>query len=257
MFTRWLAVLLACSWFSFTTSAAQPHIRFVTEHLPPYQIADSRGGVSGFATEIVEAAAKHAKIDYSFTAYPWMQAYEIAQKAPNTCIFSIARTPVREALFHWVAPIVETNSSFFGLASSSIKQIQTIEEAKNYKVAVLRDDASHQVLLDNGFEEDVNLYIVDNTQSLLKLLAHREGIDLIVSDIMTIRHRAIYDKIDPNIFKQFLTLHDKPLSYYLACHQETNAETIDVLNHVIMRMKQSGEAEQIINDWLESLISSE
>ena len=222
-------------------------IQIVTEHLPPFQI-DNNGKVSGYVTEIVQTALDTAKIDYSITAYPWTRAYNMAQKVANTCVYSIARTPEREKLFQWTQVVATTNSTFIGLAKSDI-HLRSVDDAKNYRIAVLRDDATHQTLLKKGFEEGKNLFIVNNTHSLLKLLVQRKSIDLILADRVTVKYRAQYDNIDPQIFKPFLHLNNKPFDFYFACSQSTPKATIERINQAMIHIKETGQQEEIKQRW--------
>ncbi|WP_448213415.1 substrate-binding periplasmic protein [Colwellia sp. MEBiC06753] len=234
---------------SNTAIAQQPDtIRFLTEHLPPFQIYD-KGEVGGFTTEIIDTALKTTSLNYKFTVYPWTRAYNMAQKLKNTCIYSIARTPEREPLFKWLQVIAHSDSTFIGLSDDKHIKINSIEDAKRYKIAVIRDDATHQILLKKGFEEGVNLFVVNNTYSLLKLLVQRKGIDLILADIMTVQYRAAFDGLSPDLFKPYYKLNEKPLDFYLACSLSTPDETVSTINNALTELITSDQQQAIIQRW--------
>ena len=75
--------------------AAAP-LTVVTEEFPPYSYAQG-GKLTGYSVEVVRAALGGAGLDYSMTIYPWARAYQIGRAQPNVLIFSIVRTPEREA----------------------------------------------------------------------------------------------------------------------------------------------------------------
>ncbi|GHG02019.1 substrate-binding periplasmic protein [Thalassotalea marina] len=224
------------------------NVIFVTEHLPPFQIAQ-QGQVSGFATELLKAAVSETDINASYIVYPWSRAYNLAQERPNTCIYSIARTPQREQLFHWVDVLTQTNSHFIGLKSRTDIDIKSVEDAKRYKVAVLKDDVTHQLLLAKGFKEFKNLYVVNNTQSLLKLLVLRTNIDLILADNLTVTYRALYNDIAPSQFAVYLKVNQSPLDFYLACNLETSKETIQAIKSGFAAIRKSGQYQKISHEW--------
>ena len=226
----------------------RPRLKIVTEHLPPFQI-DAEDKVSGYATEIVESALALTNIDYSITIYPWTRAYNMAQKVKNTCIYSMARTPERENLFKWIQVIATTNSTFIGLSANTNIHLNSVEDAKNYRVAVLRDDATHQALINKGFVEGKNLFIVNNTYSLLKLLVQRNTIDLILADTVTVKYRAQFDNIAPETFKSYLNLNDVPYDFYFACSPATPTKTIKALKEALRTIKSSGKQDEIIKRW--------
>lgn len=236
---------------AFANQQQRIHINFVTEHLPPFQMIENET-VTGFATDIIMTALLQSSFTYDIKVYPWTRSYNMALNKSNTCIYSIARTAEREKLFKWVNPIAERNSSLIGLKKNNLK-ISSIEDAKEYRVAVIRDDVTHQLLLAHGFTEEKNLYVVNNTYSLLKLFTQRKGIDLIMLDAYTIKHRAKYNKIDPNIFEVVYKLNRKPLDYYLACSIQTSDSIVEKLRSILIRLKESGEINKIKKDWHYSL----
>jgi polar amino acid transport system substrate-binding protein len=228
----------------FTT---QPHIEVVTEHLPPFQI-DTPTKVLGFATEVVSTALSSTPYTFNISIYPWARSYNMALNKTNTCIYPIARTPEREDKFLWVNSIAERNVSLIGLTERSLN-IESFEDAKKYMTAVIRDDVTHQLLIRQGFKEGVNLFVVNNTHSLLMLLAKRESIDLILADGFTINYRAKFNNLDPKIFENVYQLNAKPLDYYFACNIKTPPEIIKQLRHSINQMKVSGQIDKIIDEW--------
>ncbi|MGV8843190.1 MAG: substrate-binding periplasmic protein [Pseudomonas sp.] len=143
-----LLLLLVC-----THSQAQP-IEGVTEESSYAHLEN--GKVAGVASAVVEAMLQRAGLnDYSLTLYPWARAYNMALQKPNVLIYVIARTPTRETLFHWVGELVNIDYSFYRLRERTDIQVQTLQDAKNYSVGVVRDDMRHEYLQAQGFSKIV------------------------------------------------------------------------------------------------------
>ena len=230
-------------------SDKQAPLRFVTEHLPPFQIIGEYK-VEGFATEIVEAALAHINRKPDITIYSWTRAYNLAMQRPNTCIYSIARTKEREDKFIWTEIISTTDSHFITVKDRvPLIKVNSIEDAKNYRVAVLRDDFTHQFLMNAGFIENKNLYVVTNTKSLLQLLSTKKYIDLILADPLTVRYRAIYNEMDPEQFIAIHKLNYVPIDFYVACSLTTEKSVIEELTNGLKWVKQSGEYQKILQRW--------
>ncbi|WP_170246404.1 substrate-binding periplasmic protein [Colwellia hornerae] len=226
---------------------SQPHIEIVTEHLPPFQI-DTPNKVLGFATEIVSSALSSTPYTFNISVYPWARSLNMALNKANTCIYSIARTPAREQQFIWVNTIAERNVSFIGLTARKLS-ITSLDDAKKYMIAVIRDDVTHQLLVKKGFIEGLNLFVVNNTHSLLMLLAKRKSIDLILADGYTIKYRAQFNNLNPNLFENVYQLNTKPLDYYFACNIKTPPYIIEQLRHSINQLKITGKIDKIISEW--------
>jgi polar amino acid transport system substrate-binding protein len=225
----------------------EAHIQVVTEHLPPFQIGTPTK-ILGFATEIVTTAISSTPYTFKISIHPWARSYNMALNKKNTCIYSMARTPERENKFIWVNTIAERNVSLIGLTERNLN-INSFEDAKKYMTAVIRDDVTHQLLVKKGFKEGINLFVVNNTHSLLMLLSKRKSIDLILADGYTIKYRAQFNKLDPNIFENVYQLNKKPLDYYFACNLNTPLAIIKQLRQSINKMKVNGQIDKIISEW--------
>lgn len=223
-------------------------IHIVTESLPPYQVLN-QGKIEGFSTEIVKEVFKRAELPYIMSINSWTRSYNLALQRKGVCIYSIARLPFRESLFRWIGNITKTNMVIFGAKGKAPFEIQSLKQALNHTVAVIKDDITHQALLKHGFKDGENLYVVENTSSLLKLLISREDIDLIVADDITIHYRALLANIDMSQISRLFEMPDLPLNFYLACNKDTDAASILRLEQALIEIKQDGSYQKIFEKW--------
>jgi len=224
--------------------AQETKINFVTEHLPPFQSMNG-DHVSGYTTEIVKKLLSQTNIKATFKIYPWSRAFNLAKNKQDTCIYKIARTPARELLFQWVGVITTTNTHFIGLKENKYIKINSLEDAKEYQIAAIRDDFTHSFLLNAGFVEHKNLYVVNNTHTLLKLLIKNDFIDLVIADGETVEYRAKSIDIPQDKFKKYFQLNEKPLDFYLACSLKTDKKIIEQLSIALKTIKRNGEYNKI------------
>lgn len=132
---------------------AEP-LRVVTEELPPYSMTVN-GKPGGMATEVVQAVLDEMGEPSSIQVMPWARAYDIALNGRNVLIYSLARTPAREPLFTWVEPIASGHWKLYSLDPNL--RLHSLDEARRYQIATVKDDVGEQFLLDNGFEIGKNL----------------------------------------------------------------------------------------------------
>jgi len=244
--------MLALTFYGVQCQATPAKITLVTENLPPYQIIGKNNhDISGFAYDIVKETFKRSKINYSLAAYPWVRSYKLSLNNPNTCIFSIARIPIREAKYTWIGQITEKNNAVvWGLKTNKhSQQIQTLDDLKKYVIAVNQDDVTHLGMLKNGFKEGKHLYLLQNTNSLINLLVTRSEIDFIIADDITISYRADLAGVDINLLQRVLEIDNLPLDFYLACNKKTDKKVIATLTDKLAEIHQDGTYLKILAHW--------
>lgn len=231
----------------FPRSAISASINIVTEHLAPFQIVKDNV-ISGLSTQIIEATLKEANIAYQIDAHPWSLSYNLALKEENTCIYSIVRIPQRDALFQWVGHIATSSTSFYSLKNNPIK-LSSLEQAKEYKVAVIKDDIAHHYLLSKGFIENKNIYVMDNNEALLKLLeVPSRQIDLIVinDDLLTNR---VNNAFESSKYKNVHTFDNFKFEFYFACSLKTEKSIIQSLSKAMDKLEKEGIFASIKRKW--------
>ena len=134
----------------------------LSEHLPPYQIIENGRLIAGTNYEKVQRLLTAAGINAEFKATPWARSYNIALTTANVLLFSLARTEDREAKFHWLMPL-SSHKTILISQKGKHHNISNLEQLKSYVVAVKRDDVVHNYLLQRGFIEGRNLFVVLDT----------------------------------------------------------------------------------------------
>ncbi|UUO24728.1 transporter substrate-binding domain-containing protein [Colwellia sp. M166] len=237
----------------FCNSVVSANINIVTEHLAPFQIVNGKN-IAGLSTEIIKAVLKEAKLPYSLTANPWSLSYNSALHEKNSCIYSLAHIPQRKALFQWIGHIATSTASLYALKSNKIV-VTNLTQAKNYKIAVIKDDVSHHFLLSKGFVENKNLYVMNNYDSLLKLLEiPSRQIDLVVLNDDLLNNR-VQNSTEAAKYKNQLFLKELALDFYFACSLNTDKSTVNILINAMKKLEQRGEITAIKNKWRPMMIN--
>ena len=163
----------------------------------------------------------------------------------------MARLPSRINQFEWIGPITTTNTVIFGVNTPNAPTLDTLEEAKDYTIAVVKDDVTHLALLERGFVDNENLYVVDSTQSLFRLLVARPDIDFIMADDITMSYRAKLAGVDVKQIKRVYEINDLPLNFYFACSLSTDQDVIQALKSAMADVRNDGTYAKIISRWRE------
>jgi polar amino acid transport system substrate-binding protein len=240
--------MFICSAKAFTAK-----INIVTEHLAPFQIVDDKS-ISGLSTEIITATLQESKIDYDLEAHPWSLSYNRALHEMNTCIYSLAYIPERKSLFQWIGHITTSTISLYSLSKSEVI-IENLEQAKKYRTAVIKDDVTHHFLLSKGFVENKNLYVMNNYDSLLKLLEiPSRQIDLVVLNDDLLNNR-VRNSAEASKYKSIFTLKALTLDFYLACSLNTDKNIVDTLKKSMAKMEKQGINSAIKKKWQQQMIN--
>ncbi len=205
-----------------TNCYSSQKITVVTEDLAGFQMTDGNSKLVGPTADKVIDALNKANVDYEISVNAWSTSYNMALRDANTCIFSLARIPVREPQFTWIAPIASLNANFYALENNSLT-IKNIDDAKNYKTVVIRNNFSHHYLKDNGFTELNHLLVIDNFPEVIQLMKRRkEHIDLIVLNELQLAHQYRIAPSTPKL-KKVMAIDDADLALYFACNKQMSA----------------------------------
>jgi ABC-type amino acid transport substrate-binding protein len=127
-------------------------LRIIAEDFPPFNYAGADGKAVGQATEVVNSILTRLNQKAAIEILPWTEGYRLARAGPRVALYSTGRTEEREKLFKWVGPIASLEYTLYGRNGSGL-QINSLEAAKKGGcIGVVKDDARHQFLQENRFE---------------------------------------------------------------------------------------------------------
>jgi polar amino acid transport system substrate-binding protein len=247
-----LLIALAGSVMVFAGSAraeVDPNYSLVlmTENFPPYNMAINgknfakEENINGIAVDIVREMFKRAGIQYSMTLrFPWSRIYQMTLDKPGYGAFVTARLPERETLLKWVGPIGPDDWVLLGKADSPIT-LNTLEDAKQYKVGAYTGDAIALHLAEQGLTPLTSLRDTENAK---KLMAGQ--IDLWATGDPAGRYLAKQEGITG--LKTILRFDTAEL--YLALNKEVPDAVVQKLQAELDKMRSEGFVDEVMNNYL-------
>lgn len=208
-------------------------IKVVTEDSYPIQYIE-QGVILGPATDLVKAVLEEAKLEYSIEMLPWARAYQIALTQPNTLIYSLARTDQREKQFQWIGSVLRLNFYLVGMESLTLPSPVTLESLKKLKIGVIRDSATEQYLISQGFK---NLYSVSKPSQSINMLKLGR-IDLFPTNYSSFQLSCLHLKVDCQQIKPFYHLEELSTSLYFALSNQTDNEVVNKITSAYQRITQ-------------------
>ena len=226
------------------TPALALELSALTEALPPLNY-ELDGKVVGFSSDLLDLMAKEAELTVVKRVLPWARAYDMVSRQPNTLIYSLARTPEREALFHWVGPISSRRILLYRLNDRADISLKSLDDARAYRIGVVRESASAKGLIKLGFpingpQDDIGPGLdlgVQDESNMKKFMARR--FDLLVSLDWAAAYNAKNVGLSPDDLHPAWVL-DESLSYWYGLNLATDPDVAKKLNAALQKIKNDG-----------------
>ena len=203
------------------------------------------GENKGFCTDIVAAVLKKAGLSARIRTYPWSRAYETALRKKNTLIYTIARTPERENLFHWIGVIVSGKTYLFSRKQDPIV-LDSLEQARTYRIGAVRDGIRAKYLASKGFD---HLDLVEDTRTNAVKLINRR-IDLWVEDELSANYTMRKLGVNPDAFIHKAFGLDLKLDGYMAFSRDTDQALVALFRRTLESLIQDGTYDKIKRNYL-------
>lgn len=206
-------------------------IKVVTEDAYPVQY-QYKNEVVGPAAQLVNLVLTEAGLEYEQRILPWARAYKEAQSQQNTLIYSIARTKEREGLFHWVGSIMDLDYYLMGLESLNLPKNFTFETLKKLRIGTIRNSATEQYLLANGFKNLSSVNLPEQNISMLK----KGRIDLFPANIASFQLSCLHIKVNCEQIQPIFNLKQPSTALYMALSLQTDIAIVNKVQKAYQRV---------------------
>lgn len=231
---------------SWGCCAVADELVLYTEHFPPFSY-EQDGVITGTNTEIVRRLCEQLAIRCRFELYPWRRAFEQALANPRAGLYSTSRSKDREALFQWVGPLAYTTPYLYRLKSRSDIQLQQVDDAKDYMIAVARGDVFEEYFLQKGFQYGQHLLDFESKSAATPLFLQGR-VDLMVSSELVMPVWLADYQQTMEVVEAAIAL-EGIAGNFLALHPDVSAELVEQLQARLELMRKSGEFEAIVQSF--------
>lgn len=219
-------------------SKAAP-INLIISALPPF-MNQSNNQMEGITVDLAKELFRRAGVQYHFLFMPPKRALITAMNTSNYCVLAVERSQERETLFQWISPILISRHALYSRKEENY-QIDTLEEARSYKIGSYLGSGVGEYLESQGFQVE---YSSQNELNVRKLLTKR--IDLWASD--TISATMLSSQYQTGILEPeiiFLTT-----LRGMACNNDMDGNTIALLQQTLMDMYRDGTVQNHYQSYL-------
>jgi len=241
-----LAIFSSILIFSSLKVTADDQLTLYTEHFPPYNYEEN-GVIRGINADILSEACQVAKIKCDMQLYPWLRALELAQKNLASGIFTISRTKSRVSLFQWIGPLASSKAYLYRLASRPEIAASSLEQTKQFSIAVAHGDVYEEFLLSQGFEYGKNLIEFRSKSDPIPLFVQGK-VDLVIGSDIVIPSWLASHQLPAETAVPVIELTNAG-NNFVALNHAVPAEIAKRLQQAIDDLKQNGRYQQIVESY--------
>lgn len=223
-------------------AAADDVLLGFTENLPPLNYLDG-DGPQGFSVELLRLMAAAAGVGLELQVLPWQRAQQAAEARPNSVLFSLVRTPEREAQFQWVGPIAQRRILLYKLASRTDLALTQLADLGRARIGVVRDSAADRQLQAAGLKPGLHLEQgLDDATNVRKLLAGRMEYVALLDWAAAWNLRQLqlpYDSLQPALEQ------DTTHSYFFGLRPDASPALVRRLQAALDALRRSGRYDKL------------
>jgi polar amino acid transport system substrate-binding protein len=257
---RRLLLVLACiagmAHPAWSADAQRLKVQVAAEVFPPLQYADPSGAAHGASYRIVMTAlsevARGMPLEVAPIEFmPMRRALQNAASQPNLIVLSVARTPQREAQFHWLAPVSPYELWLYEYKARGIEPVKDFSQlrGRGLRFGVQTGGNFHEWLLRQGVgvgatgDNSVIDPVPQNGQNFGKAQLGR--IDLFAHPEVSFAYRASEHGLRADDFEKVMLVEPLSTPLWVIASHGSDAKLVADLSQQLQKMRQSGLAEHI------------
>lgn len=215
-------------------------VSILAEKFAPFSYLDKNGKITGYSKDIVQYIIKDTKTKVkTWQIVPWTRGYSMALNNENVFLYTVVRKTDREKLFHWIGPISDRNIYIYTLKKNKKISINSFNDAKKYRVAVVRRSASADLCASKGIQA---FETRDDEQSVKLLLNNRVDVIIILESSAAYEAKKFNKSISD--FKKLFLL-DGSKKYYIVISKKTNIKLVKAFQNSFKKMKRNGSLKKL------------
>ncbi len=251
----WQGLVLGACWLMQVAFAASlPAMVVVTEDARPLHYL-WQGQLQGEAPPFIHLLLQGASLRYSQQVYPWARAYMMASSLPNVLIYSMARTPEREAQFQWVGKLLTVQYAMYALQTRQDIHARTVDELRHYRLGVTANDVRANWLREHGIpeatpESRTGMDVAHNGLSNMRKLMQGR-VDMVPTSAVGLRSFCLTENVDCSRFRRVMVL---PFSVdlYVAASLKTTPPVMQALRQSYERLVRNGSYQRLMSPYIDS-----
>ncbi|BDX06699.1 hypothetical protein MACH26_22200 [Planctobacterium marinum] len=210
----------------------------------PYNYQNNKREPDGHATKMVQALLTEIRRSSSLAVsdiefLPWARTYHLAETTPDTLIFSIARTPEREAKFNWIGKLLPMPVYLYKNAGRNDVVFDKLQRNEVWAVAGVNNGAPTNCIEEMGYRV---VHKSANYEVQFKML-DKGRVDLMVFDSISFAQEVKRLGYSNQQFAPFLYLPQCSYDLYVALNKDSNSSVVEAVQTAWQTLSDEGALE--------------
>lgn len=194
-----------------------------------------KGKVSGVSVNILQSIFKQANLSFNqkdIILDSWSSVFSQSIVTPNSLLITVSRIPEREDLFQWIGPVATVRLAM--IARKNTISIKNLNNLKFYNIVSIKNTSAERAFVKAGGDLS-SISRVSTPKQGYRMLEYGRIDALICTDLP-----FMY-----NILKRGKNIEDYEIiyildrsQYYIAAHKNIPAQTINIINNEMTKLKQ-------------------
>ncbi|AMK10635.1 substrate-binding periplasmic protein [Pseudodesulfovibrio indicus] len=221
-----------------------PGLTYLTEEYYPFNYTEN-GDLKGVSYELLRMVWEELGMPPKpVEVLPWARGYERVRFEKGTVLFSMARTPERERLFHWVGPIMAVRFVLIARKDRAIR-LDSLDDLRGMTVGTLRGDVSDTLL--TAYQTIASIQpVADMRQNIDKLMNNR--LDMVAYEELSWDKIAARSGLTVDDFETVYVLRETPV--YFAFNKDVCEVVVKQFQEALDRARKRSRFRQILDDYL-------
>ncbi|WP_020407927.1 substrate-binding periplasmic protein [Hahella ganghwensis] len=241
------AGLAVCSLLlAFSTNAETIHI--ATGEYPPW--ASQQLPHEGVISHVIAESFKEAGIQVEFHYFPWARSYDLARQGQHDAASYWACSEKHQEDFYCSTPIIQEETVFFHLKSSSFTHWMTLDDLRPFKIGATAGYTYTPEFWEAAESGRITVDTVsEDIQSFRMLIYGRVDLSIMgkIAGLRLLRSRFSRDEASQIIYDpQPLVL--QPMSLLFPKAKSHSLQLLFLFNRGFEKLKESGVYDELMSD---------
>jgi polar amino acid transport system substrate-binding protein len=209
------------------------------------QFKEGNGQLTGYSVDVMQHLYSITGDVVETSVLPWARAYNMALSRPNTLIYSITRSKLREDKFIWGGPLRNEHLHVWALSGQNVKPLTQLTDINEFEIVLLRQSNAAQYLSSKGVN---SIYYAMKTDLPLPLL-YSKRVKFVIGSRLPLIRRVKSMGFDSDKLMSVFKLNEEKFTMYFAFSVGTEPKIVKRFQAAYQTLVNTGALDKLKSKW--------